>query len=57
MGKLLSPAFYWRMEIHCQKKISRHISDDLEISSDNSDEEASDESHEKAYGKERLNIK
>ena len=57
MGKLLSPAFYWRMEIHCQKKISRHISDDLEISSDNSDEEASDESHEKAYGKERLNVK
>ena len=33
------------MEIHCQKKkISRHINDDREIFSDDSDEEASDES-------------
>ena len=34
------------MEIHCQKKkkISRNINDDQEIFSDDSDEEASDQS-------------
>lgn len=40
-----------------KKIISRYISGDLEISSDNSNEEASNESHEKAYDKERLNSK
>ena len=57
MGKLLSPVFIEEWKYIVKKKISRYISDDLEISSDNSDEEASDESHEKAYDKERLNIK
>ena len=57
MGKLLSPAFFEEWKYIVKKIISRYISGDLEISSDNSNEEASNESHEKAYDKERLNSK
>lgn len=43
-----------RMQTHCQRKklVNRFINDDLEISSDNSDEEASNK-----YDKEQIKIK